>query len=176
MPSFEQGVEAVIDALEQGARWLVVDGLGASGKTTFASRVEAGWADAQIVHLDDFTRPGAVAWDSERFLEQVYQPLSAGLPARYQRWHWTQAEPGEWVDLAAGRPVILEGIGASDPEVDVAWDVRVWLDASEEERCVRAERRDPARFECWTTTWRPIEARWAEDSRPWERADIVVSN
>lgn len=176
MPSVDEGVAAVADALARGARWIVIDGLGASGKTTFAALVEAAWPDAQVVHLDDFTRPGAVAWEAERFLEQVYRPLSANLPSHYQRWHWTEPTPGEWVSLVAGQPVVLEGIGASDPEVGVDWDLRVWLEAAEEERCARAERRDPARYECWATNWRPIEARWAAERRPWEQADIIVAS
>ncbi|HNV10842.1 MAG TPA: hypothetical protein PKN27_05875 [Propionibacteriaceae bacterium] len=175
MPNLDQSVALVVDALDRGARWIVVDGLGASGKTTFASGIVEARPQVQVVHLDDFTRPGSVAWESERFLEQVYRPLAGGSPASYQRWHWTQAEPGEWVDLGAGRPVVLEGIWASDPAVAVDWDLRVWLEVPEEERCARALLRDPARYECWSTTWRPIEAKWAATQRPWERADVVVT-
>lgn len=158
-----------------GSRWIAIDGLGASGKTTLADEI-ANALGLAVVHLDDFTRPGAVGWERERFREQVVEPLQAGRAARYQRHHWTSPEPTDWVDLPTSQAVIIEGIGASEPPEGVTWDRVVWVAVSEAVRHRRAEVRDPGRFGCWSQTWRPIEQQWFERSQPWRGADLVWVN
>ncbi len=169
----------LLDALDQGAQWLAIDGLGASGKSTLADRVLAAAPQPPIgrglalVHLDDFTRPGTVGWERDRFREQVVDPLRAGTTARYQRWHWTSDEPGDWVEIPAASAVLVEGIGATEPPEGVAWDRLVWLAAAPSVRTRRAEQRDPGRFGCWSSTWRPIEDEWFVRAQPWRIADLV---
>lgn len=161
--------------VRDGLRWLAIDGLGASGKTTVADEL-AGVLGLAVVHLDDFTRPGAVGWERDRFREQVVEPLRAGRDARYQRHHWTSPEPSDWVDLPAAGPVVVEGLGASEPPPGVIWDRLVWVAAAPGVRRGRAEARDPGRFSCWSQTWRPIEQEWFERAQPWRGADLVWVN
>ncbi|MGA4509023.1 uridine kinase family protein [Propionibacteriaceae bacterium G1746] len=166
-------LHAVADWVDEGARWIVIDGLGASGKTTLADQLVAHVDGLAVVHLDDFTRPGAVGWERERFTAQVWAPLQAGQAARYQRHHWTSPEPTDWVDLPAARAVLVEGIGASEPPKGVAWDRFIWLAAPESVRSERAALRDPGRFGCWSQNWRPTEQEWFDRTEPWRGADLV---
>lgn len=168
--------EWIARRFEADARAFALDGLGASGKSSLAALVAERVPAAHVVTLDDFTRPGAVGWERERFVEQVWTPWRQGLPARYQRHHWTQAEPGEWTEVPAGAKLLVEGIGASEPPEGVVWDVLVWLAASPAVRTARAQRRDPGRFGCWNQTWRPIEDAWFADQRPWRGADLCWVN
>lgn len=156
-----------------GARWIALDGLGASGKTTLAEVLARHVPGLVVVHVDDFTRPGTVGWERDRFAAQVHEPLLAGASARYQRWHWTSPEPTEWCTIPAGSSVLVEGIGASEPPQGMLWDRVLWLSAPEPVRMRRAADRDPGRFGCWTQNWRPIEQEWFEESAPWRRADLV---
>ena len=169
--------DAVLDLVErwrgEGARWVGLDGLGASGKTTLAELVAQRLDDVAVVHLDDFTRPGTVGWERERFRSQVFEPLSAGRAARYQRWHWTSDAPTDWCDVPPGSTVIVEGIGAAEPPDGLAWDRLIWLSCPTSVRMGRAERRDPGRFSCWSQTWRPIEQQWFDSDEPWRNADLV---
>ncbi len=150
-----------------------VDGLGASGKSTFAGEL----ADAicgVVVHVDDLSAPGSKPWEIDRFLRDIWTPLSQGQPARYQLHHWTSAEPGEWVEVPAGVPVILEGVRATAKANPAPFDLKIWLDADQPTRLARAEARDPGRFGCWTTNWMPIEDAWLANERPDLAADYVL--
>lgn len=152
-----------------------VDGLGASGKTTFAARL-AEAIGGVVVHVDDLSAPGSKPWEIDRFLSEVWTPLAAGRPARYRLHHWTSAEPGEWAEVPAGAPVILEGVRATAKANPAPFDLRIWIDADQPTRLSRAEARDPGRFSCWTTNWMPIEDAWLADERPDLAADLVIDS
>lgn len=158
-----------------GQRWFALDGLGACGKSTLA-RALAERVGMDVIALDDFTRPGAVGWERDRFREQVWEPAQAGRVVRYQRHHWTSPTPTDWVELPAAGAVLVEGIGASEPPEGVHWDKLIWVSAAEAVRGARADERDPGRFGCWSQTWRPIEQEWFERAEPWRRADLVWVN
>jgi len=162
--------------LSEGEQWIAIDGLGASGKSELARLTHQANPQIAVVALDDFTRPGSVNWDGDRFLQQVRYPLDAGQDAHYQRWHWTSDQPGEWVTIPAGTPVLVEGIGASTPPGQTYWDLTVWMEAPPQTRMARAERRAPERFACWSATWRPIEDAWFENALPWKLSDLIVIN
>lgn len=150
-----------------------VDGLGASGKTTFAGRL-AEAIGGVVVHVDDLSAPGSKPWEIDRFLRDVWTPLSQGRAARYRLHHWTGAEPGEWAEVPTGVPVILEGVRSTARANPAPFELRIWVDADPPTRLARAEARDPGRFGCWTTNWMPIEDGWRAEERPDLAADLVV--
>lgn len=155
---------------------MLVDGLGASGKSTFAaSLVRALPAPPAVVRGDDFIRRGTTDWDQARFVDQVVVPvLVDGQTGGYLRWPWDADAPTEWVEVQVG-PVVLEGIAVSELDVPVGVrTLRVWIETPDTDRVARAEHRDPARFACWRDEWRPVESAWAAATRPWDRADLVV--
>lgn len=166
---------ALIDARGlRGRTCLIgVDGLGASGKTTFAQRL-ADEVGGVVVQVDDLSAPGSRPWEIDRFIRDVWTPLTQGRPGRYRVHHWTQDEPGDWVDVPVGVPVALEGVRSTAKVNPAPFDLRVWLDADEPTRLARAGARDPGRFECWTTNWMPIENAWMAEERPDLAADLVV--
>ncbi|MFD1079860.1 hypothetical protein ACFQ29_42070, partial [Longispora fulva] len=81
-------------------RWVGIDGLGASGKTTLAATVAAALPGSVVVHVDDFARPSVETWERDRFVAQVLEPLAVGRPARYERWDWASDASLGWVDVA----------------------------------------------------------------------------
>jgi chloramphenicol 3-O-phosphotransferase len=94
-------------------RVTAIDGHGGAGKSTLADRIATALGDAPIVHTDAFaSREEPCAWWPRR-LEQVLRPLGAGEPARYQRYDWTRHELSEWIDIACGAHVVLEGVSSS---------------------------------------------------------------
>ncbi|HKC28291.1 MAG TPA: hypothetical protein VKB75_09790 [Jatrophihabitans sp.] len=153
-----------------------VDGFGGSGKSTLADHLAAAIACAHVVRVDDFWGPSIKEWDWPRFEAQVLQPLRAGSVARYQIWDWVRDVGGEWVDVPPGRVVIVEGVSATRREVDVAWDLTIWVDAPAETRLARARARDgAAMLYRWLEDWMPSEQAYAKRERPWERVDLLVS-
>jgi uridine kinase len=181
MPRAATVPEAVAAALAVATRapdrtvWIGVDGFGAAGKTTLAAEIACALEDASVVHVDDFAGPGVAEWDWERFRTQLVLPLLAGLPARYQVWDWNTDSGGEWVDVAPGRVLVVEGVSSTRSEVGLDWDLTVWVDAPRELRLARARRRDgEAMLARWLSDWMPSEERYAERERPRERVDLVV--
>ena len=153
-----------------------VDGFGASGKSTFASRLAEHRPGSLVVHIDDFAAPGIPEWDWRRFREQLLTPLLAGRPARYQRWDWRRNEAAEWRDVPLGRTVVVEGVSATRCEVGAPWALTVWVDASREVRLARARERDgDAMLATWLQRWMPEEQAWAARANPLDHVDLTVS-
>lgn len=166
---------ALIDArgLRERSCLIGVDGLGASGKTTFARQL-ADEIGGVVVHTDELSAPGSEPWEIDRFIDQIWRPLSRGLPARYRVHHWTQTQAGDWIDVPVGVPIILEGVRSTAKANPAPFDLRIWVEAQRAQRMARAEARDPGRFSCWTTNWMPIEDAWFAAERPDLRADYVL--
>jgi uridine kinase len=160
-----------------GTRWVGVDGLGAAGKSTLARRIAAALPGARIIAVDDFGRAGVRGWDRALFVASVLEPLRAGRPARYQRWDLVADVGRDWVEVAPGGPIVVEGVSATDDRVSVPWDVTLWLDVPAAVRSERIARRDPdpALQELWRTDWWPSEQAYAAAQQPWARVDAVVT-
>jgi hypothetical protein len=169
-------VAAVLAALagRAGTRWVGIDGNGASGKTTLATRIAAALPVAVVIHNDDFARTGLPGWDRDRFVQQVLDPLLAGRPGRYQRWDFEADVGAEWHTVPVGVPVIVEGVSATDVRLPVPWDFTIWIEVPTAVRRARiAERDGPTLRHRWLTDWIPMEDAYAADQRPQDRVDLV---
>ena len=159
----------------RGTRWVGVDGCGAAGKSTLASRLAAAIPGSSVVHIDDFARPGVVGWERDRFVDQLLRPLTNGRPARYQRWDWATDSGAEWHTVRPGGVVICEGVSATDLRLGVPWDVTCWVEAPLDLRLARARERDGEAMQAtWLEEWMPSEEAYVAAQRPRERADLVV--
>lgn len=159
-----------------GTWWVGIDGLGASGKTSFAGQVAAALPGAVVVHVDDFARQGVVRWEQQRFVDQVLEPLLAGRPARYECWDVDLDVSRGWAEVPPGVPVVVEGVSATDSAVPVPWALAVWVEAPEDVRRARVLARDPAeRLDLWRTDWWPQEQAYLAEQDPAARADLVVA-
>jgi uridine kinase len=173
----DEAVAAVRSALDglSGTRWVGIDGLGASGKTTLAARIAAVLPGAAVVHIDDFARPDLHGWERDRFVAQVLEPLLADRPARYQRWDWAADVGAEWHQVPTGVPVIVEGVSSTDVRLGVPWDLTLWVEVTYDERWRRIVARDgPDRLDRWRDDWLPSEEAYVVAQHPQERADLIV--
>lgn len=159
-----------------GTAWVAVDGLGGSGKSTFADRLVAALPGSALVPVDDFARPGVPTWDHALFSDQVLQPLLSGRPARWRAWDWRAGTPGEWRTAGPGQVVVVEGVSVTDPAVPVPWDVRVWVQTPKHVRHARIRARDGDEVwrRRWLPDWIPSEERYLARHRPDLAADVVV--
>jgi uridine kinase len=158
-----------------------IDGLGGSGKSTFAKAIAKALAEIDlppcVVELDDFFNPGEGGWgfDHARLRQQVLEPITSGTPARYQRYDWRLREPGDWVELPKCDVLVVEGVSACHPSVADFFDHMVYVEAPREVRLERGISRDGMiHQEKWERVWMPAEERYVAQHRPQERADLIV--
>ncbi len=153
---------------------VAIDGFGGAGKSTLAARV-AERLDAVVVQTDDFA-----SWDNPldwwpRLLEQVLVPLSHDEPARYQRYDWDARELAEWIEVAPGGIVIVEGVSSSRAAFRPFLSLAIWVDAPSDLRLARGLERDGVDMRDQWIEWMSAEQAWADDEDPRAAADLIVS-
>lgn len=178
-PVTAEAVVAAVRELDRRTRertaYVGIDGGGAAGKSTIAGLLAAAVDRAVVVTVDDFATPRLTDWDYARFAIQLVQPLRAGRLARYQRWDWATDRGVEWHEVPPGALVVVEGVSCTRDEVELPWDLRVWVDAPRELRLARALARDgEARLPLWRDVWWPSEEAYIAAQHPERRADLVV--
>ncbi|MGX6743839.1 uridine kinase family protein [Streptomyces xantholiticus] len=173
-------------ARSKGGRFLLgIDGPGASGKNTLAGQLAAHLAGAEIVHVDDFYLPSAErasrsqeigpGFDLARLREQVLAPASRGESVTYQKYDWDKDRLGELVTIAAGTPLIVEGVYSTQLAARPYYDYRLFCLAARETRLRRGLDRDGAEAESlWTDEWMPAEDRYLAAEEPHLTADAVL--
>jgi chloramphenicol 3-O-phosphotransferase len=157
-----------------GTRIVAVDGGSAAGKSTFAGHLATALG-ADVVHTDD------VAWWESFFdwwpllRSGVLEPLAAGEPVRYRPPAWDARGRDGAIAAAPGPAVIVEGVGASRRELADLLDLAVWIDTDRttaKRRGLAREGEDPGFWD----EWEVAEEAHLDRDRPWERADLIISN
>ena len=120
---------------------IVVDGPGASGKSTVA-RSLAKLLAAQVIEGDDFYWPefdpdglgGDFDW--KRLRDQVLLPLSESQPVRYQQFDWdsfggtgVKAVSSNFVSVETPGCVIVEGVYSLRSELRDLNNFSIWVEA-----------------------------------------------
>jgi uridine kinase len=168
-----------------------IDGCGGAGKSRLATEVRTALTnrgrDAAIVHMDDFYLPSALrngtpapdsigsAFDWQRLRDEVLAPLTAGQPARYQRYDWPSDALAEWHDVSQGI-VIVEGVYSTRLELEQFYDLTVWVECPRPVRLARGIGRDgESSRHRWEDEWMPAEDRYVNEQSPHTRADLLYA-
>lgn len=151
---------------------VLVDGGSGSGKTSFAHRLaEAGPPDTRVVSMDDFYPGWGGLAEGTRIVEEQ---LLVGDEPGYTRWNWELNQPGEWVPVSFGDPVIIEGCGALTPTSAGLSSFSIWLELDARTRMHRALERDGEAYRPHWGEWAGQEKVHWERHRPWTLADLVL--
>ncbi|MBZ4497532.1 MULTISPECIES: hypothetical protein [unclassified Dermacoccus] len=153
-------------------RWLfTLDGRSGAGKTQLSDRLAQHYPHAQVLHLDDLYRD----WDSLPSgvlrARQLVEHWRAGRSPSYKPTQWAGMPPREREPIHATRSLIVEGVGAGWVGQNIA-EGSAWLEASREQRRIRALRRDGEMFAPYWVSWEAQERSWFTAHPP--RADVVV--
>lgn len=158
---------------------IVVDGRSGSGKSTLADLLVrglrvCGWAGTRGLHLDSWY-PG---WSGLEQGSRLTEELLTGARPTWPRWDWARNRPaGPSPELAAvpgSAPWVVEGAGALTPVSAGVCDLRIWVEADDEERHRRAMARDGEAYRPWWDMWARQEELHLARNRPRTLADVVV--
>ena len=154
-------------------RIVAVDGLGGSGKSSFARHLAGAFGGVPIVQTDDFA-----SWDNPidwwpELLERVLVPL-ARRDRALRAIELGTGTGGERVIVEPTDVLILEGVTATREAFMPYVTYSIWVDAPAEVRLPRGLDRDgPAALEQWQA-WMAVEDEYRSRERPDERADLVI--
>jgi uridine kinase len=163
---------------------VAVDGRGGSGKTALADFLVERLPQFDVIHGDDYFEPhdDPVTWgefNEARFDADLLAPLRAGnRPLRVRPFDFPRGQIGPEVVLPVGAGVVVERCFTF--AMNVAWDVRVWVETPPRVCLVRGMRRDGAGVLgdrarlAWEQVWQPLEDAYLRRTSPLASADVVV--
>ncbi len=150
-----------------------IDGPCASGKTTLAGRL-ADATNAQVIHADDFFLPHEMKTPErmaqaggnihyERFFAEVASGINSQKPFEYGVYSCSEGIIAEKKTVIPKGVIIVEGSYSLHPEMGVGYDLKIFVEASEELRIQRiCERNGEEALEVFKSKWIPLENRYFE--------------
>jgi uridine kinase len=133
-----------------------VDGVTASGKTTFADRLAALLGGVARLTIDEFHRPGQASYYPDSF---DFAAFRAAV-------------------LAATTPLVADGVFLFHPALRDLWDLKIFLDCDRGVALARGLARDRTWMEDaeqrYATRYVPGETQYLEEVDPRSLADLVV--
>ena len=175
-----------IDALlERGGNVVVaIDGSCTAGKTTLAGHLATKY-DCNLIHMDDFfLRPeqrtsqrfqeigGNV--DYERFQAEVLEQLRQGKAFAYRPYDCSTGTLKAPVEVQPRQLTIVEGTYSQHPYFEDAYDLRIFLQVSEELRRERILKRPAFLHKRFFEEWIPMEQQYFNTFSIGEKSDLAL--
>jgi len=149
-------------------RVILIDGRSGSGKTELARSLVELHPEFQLLRLDDLY-PGWLGLDAGS--AAVSGVIESG---RWQAWDWAADSPGEWHELDASRPLVVEGVGANSRASRPLADAALWVELDAPTRKRRALDRDGDAFAPHWDEWAAQEERFIAREHPRRLADLTI--
>lgn len=178
-------IDEVIDKInslnkKQKTILIAIDGFGGSGKSFLAKSIKGKFPEAVIVEMDDFYSPRLKRPDYKRVYEEVIKPIKQGKTAVFKIYDWKADK------LVDGKPIfpenilVIEGVFSMHKELLDSYDIRIWVDSTQEVGFQRGLSRDKNQYgvdttEKWVKHWMPGEKKYVNSQNPQQKADFVVS-
>ncbi len=176
-----------------------IDGLGGSGKTTYAKSMEQTLSNkgiqVKLLHIDDFIHRNEIRYDDSRadwecyyylqwrydyLIEEILAPVQEGNSIDKQiELYDKQADQYRLknIKMAPNSILIIEGVFLQRTELAPYFDYVAFIDVPKEERLQRVLKRDTyigndiAIIEKYENRYFPAEDKYIEDFSPAERAN-----
>ncbi len=132
--------------------FIAIDGRCASGKSTLAKAL-AKVIDCPLIHMDDFFLPSELRTKArlslagenihhERLLEEVFLPLSKGLPATYRPYDCHTNTFRTPLTIEPKPVILVEGSYACHSAFFSMYSLRIFLSVDPEEQFTRIKKRN----------------------------------
>lgn len=185
--SFGEVLTAIQALRHERARVIVgISGFGGSGKSTLARALIDSIPDSVRMRGDDFLDPvrshhRSADWDGVermRLREEVLDPFRASRASTFRRFDWAAGALADPEPLPDAEVLIVDCIGIFHPELDDAFDLKIWVDvelhAATERGKVRDRAHDHDHDQLWDEVWMPNDRDFFERFHPGLAADLTV--
>ena len=174
-----------------------IDGLGGSGKSTYAQELKGQIESSILFHLDDFIHPKEIRynndyeewycyyqlqWRYDYLIHKLLNPLKNGLDVCESIEIYDKKTDSyiiREIRIPAGTTVIIEGVFLQRPELERYFNLVIYIDVNEEKRLDRVLNRDTYignREEIvhkYEHRYFPAEAEYVKQCNPLMRADVI---
>ncbi len=166
---------------------IAIDGMCASGKTTFASLL-AEQFDAQIIHMDDFFLPPEMRTAErlsepggnihhERFSEEVISGILSRAEFSYRVFSCKTGGYVQAQTVQPSKPIIIEGAYAIHPQIPDIYDFKIFLEVSSETQLKRIHKRNGSEaLEIFKSKWIPFENKYFAEFGIKNKCDYIILN
>jgi len=154
-----------------------IDGPAGAGKTTVAGHL-ADALGAQVVHMDDLYDGWDNAFDQDitAELRDIVNAFKAGSPVQHRVYDWGQGQfHAERASLPRTDILIIEGVGAAQPEVRDCAELRVFVDVAADIGDARVLARDGEEIAGHMSAWRLREAQYFTEDNTAARCEVHLS-
>jgi uridine kinase len=174
-----------------------IDGLGGSGKSMYAYKLQRQLEGSVILHLDDFVHKKKVRynknyeewycyyhlqWRYDYLIQKLLLPLKSGLDVNetievYNKE--TDSYKLRKIEIPVGTTVIIEGVFLQRPELRAYFETVIYLDVEQETRLKRISDRDTymgSKEEIalrYVERYFPAEEKYIEQCNPLALADLI---
>ncbi|MBN2794680.1 MAG: hypothetical protein JXR88_04690 [Clostridia bacterium] len=182
---------------------VAIDGIDASGKTSFANEVKEAIKNRPVLRLsmDDFHNPKEQrikrgylspegyyydSFDYAFLLDQILKPLKGGvlkIPTKLFDYKTEQSLVEEWVELEKHTIIIFDGVFMMRDQLIEFWDYSIFLEITFDEALNRGLRRDIHYFndqrlliEKYNKRYLPGQSIYLTDVNPKDKVDMVIDH
>lgn len=177
---------ARIDALlkEHETINVAIDGMSCSGKSTLAGLLGKTY-DCNLFHMDDFFLPQEMKTEKrlaepggnvyyERFNKELLAGLAQERPFSYRPFDCKSQTLTSAVQVTPQHLNIIEGAYSLHPQLNIAYQLKVFLEIDPEEQVRRSLKRNgPLMHQRFLKEWIPLENRYFQEYKIKDSCDLV---
>ncbi|MDO8619086.1 MAG: uridine kinase [Candidatus Daviesbacteria bacterium] len=165
---------------KQATILIAIDGFGGSGKSSLARSIQQKFPDTVIVEMDDFYSPELKRPDYRRIYKEVIKPIKEGKTAIFKIYDWKADKLVDGKPVSPENIILIEGVFSMHKELLNSYDVKIWVDSSQEIGFKRGLNRDKNQYgidtsEKWVKHWMPREKEYVNSQNPHQKADFVIN-
>lgn len=164
---------------------IAIDGKCTSGKTSLASEFLKCY-DCNVFHMDDFYLPFELRTDEtmkkiggnidfERLINEVINNIKSDNGFKYGIFNCADGEISNYITVEPKKINIIEGVYCMHPYIKNIYNMKLFLDISEEEQLIRLKHRNPDKFDQFVNVWVPRENIYFDSMNINEEYDLIIN-
>ena len=180
-----QKIEPLLSNLEKDKIIISIDGMTGAGKTTLTQELSEK-LNAQIFHADDFLLPPSLRTEErynepggnihyERMKEEVIDKIKEGKindVIKYKPFNYIIQDFGEEIYLKITIINIVEGSYCLHPYFGKYYDVCIFMKINEKKQIERLTKREPIMINDFINKWIPLEKKYHEAFKLYDKYNI----